>query len=143
MPKHTYQRLTVWLARLCALAFLAGLTLVALDWPAGGDSTVTVTQDGFTLTCAASVAEGETLACTLTNTSSTAAAWPVVALVHLSDDNDRALVVGSPVDAAFATRQPAADLDSGVEWIGDTLVGYSRFDWSGNAPPSNRVTPAR
>ena len=141
MPKRSHQKPTAWLARLGALALLAGLTLIVLAWPAGGDSTVTVTQGDFTLTCNSSVAEGETLACTLTNTSDTAAAWPVVALVHLSDDTDRALVVGSPIDAAFAARQPAAELDSGVEWIGDTLVGYSRFDWTGDAPGAPTTAP--
>ena len=140
MLKRRHQRPTAWLARLGALALVAGLALIVLDWPASGDSTVTVTQGGFTLTCDATVAEGETLACTLTNTSGTAEAWPVVALVHLSDDTDRALVVGSPIDAAFAARQPAAELDSGVEWIGDTLVGYSRFDWSGDAPGAPDTT---
>ena len=140
MPKRRHQRPTAWLARLGALALVAGLALIVLDWPASGDSTITVTQGGFTLTCDATVAEGETLACALTNTSATAEAWPVVALVHLSDDTDRALVVGSPIDAAFAARQPAAELDSGVEWIGDTLVGYSRFDWSGDAPGAPDTT---
>jgi hypothetical protein len=144
IPKRSHQRPTTWLARLGALALLAGLALVVLDWPAGGDSTVTVTQDDFTLACAATVAEGETLECTLTNTSSAAEAWPVVALVHLADDTDRALVVGKPIDAAFAARQPAAELDSGVEWIGETLVGYSRFDWSGraSAAPATPLSPA-
>ena len=133
MTTRSHQRPTARLARIVTLALVAGLVLFAVGWPASGDSTVTVTQGDFTLTCDATVAEGETLACTLTNTSATAEAWPVVALLHLSDDTDRALVAGSPIDAAFAARQPAADLDSGVEWIGDTLVGYSRFDWSGSA----------
>ena len=134
------QQSRAWLVRAGAPLLLGGLALALLVWPAGGDSTVTVTQDGFTLTCEGSVAEGETLACTLTNTTSAAEAWPVVAILHLSSDKNRALVVGRPIDAAFATRQPAADLDSGVEWIGDTLVGYSRFDWSGDAAASSTTT---
>ncbi|WP_419847532.1 putative Ig domain-containing protein [Candidatus Poriferisocius sp.] len=140
MPTHSHQRSTAWLTSLGALVLLAALTLIVLGWPASGDSTVTVTQGDFTLTCDATVAEGGTLACTLTNTSATAEAWPVVAILHLSDDTDRALVVGSPIDAAFAARQPAAALDSGVEWIGDTLVGYSRFDWSGSADAAPDTT---
>ena len=141
MQKSASRRTIAWISKVGAVLLVAALALVVLGWPAGGDSTVTVTQGDFTLSCNASVAEGETLACTLTNTSSAASAWPVVALVHLSDDTDRALVVGSPIDASFATRQPAAELDSGVEWIGDTLVGYSRFDWSGDAPGAPATTP--
>jgi hypothetical protein len=140
MQTHSHQRPTGWLPSLGAVVLLVGLTLIVLVWPASGDSTVTVTQGDFTLTCDATVAEGETLACILTNTSATPEAWPVVAIVHLSDDTDRALVVGSPIDAAFAARQPAANLDSGVEWIGDTLVGYSRFDWSGSAEAAPDTT---
>ena len=33
----------------------------------------------------------------------------------------------------LGTPSPAATIDGGVTWIGDTLVGYSRFDWSGDA----------
>ncbi|WP_419865405.1 hypothetical protein [Candidatus Poriferisodalis sp.] len=116
-----------------ALVCVAGLILAVLSRAAGSDDTVTVTQDGFTLRCDAEAVEGETMACTLTNTSADAQPWPVVALLHLSADEDRALVVGSPVDVAFGSLSPAVELDSSVWWIGETLVGYSRFDWDGEA----------
>ncbi|WP_419944336.1 hypothetical protein [Candidatus Poriferisodalis sp.] len=120
-----------------ALACVAGLVLAVLSPVAGAEDTVpvtvTVTQDGFSLTCDAEVAEGETLACTLANSSSEAQPWPVVALLHLSADEDRALVVGSPVDVGFGSLSPVVELDSSVWWIGETLVGYSRFDWDGDA----------
>ena len=99
-----------------------------------GDSTITVTQGDFTLTCpSGTVAEGASLSCTLTNGSAEAKPWPVVAILHLSSDEDRALVRGTSIDVTLGTPSPAATIDGGVTWIGDTLVGYSRFDWSGDA----------
>ena len=65
----------------------------------------TVTAYGFELSCDANVSEGSTLACTLSNTSDEAADWPTVGIVHLSSDDDRALVVGSPVDVAFGVLE--------------------------------------
>ena len=98
------------------------------------DSSITVTQGDFTLTCPSNtVAEGATLSCTLTNGSAEAKPWPVVAILHLSTDDDRALVRGSSIDVTLSAPSPKATIDGGVTWIGDTLVGYSRFDWSGNA----------
>ena len=64
----------------------------------GQESTVSVEAYGFDLSCATSVAEGSTLDCTLSNTTDADAPWPVVGIVHLSSDADRALVVGSPID---------------------------------------------
>ena len=99
-----------------------------------GDSSITVTHGDFTLTCpSGTVAEGGTLSCTLANGSAEAKPWPVVAILHLSTDEERALVRGSSIDVTLGTPSPAATIDGGVTWIGDTLVGYSRFDWSGNA----------
>ena len=99
-------------------------------------SNVTVSLDGFDLSCPTSASEGDSLTCTLTNTNDEAAAWPVVGIIHLSSDSDRALVVGTPVDVEFGTQTPDATIDTGVTWIGDVLVGYSRFDWTGDAPAS-------
>ena len=86
------------------------------------------------MTCpTGTVAESATLACTLRNTAAEAKPWPVVAILHLSTDTDRALVRGTSIDVALGTPSPDATIDGGVTWIGDTLVGYSRFDWSGSA----------
>ena len=97
----------------------------------------TVTAYGFELSCDANVSEGSTLACTLSNTSDEAADWPAVGIVHLSSDDDRALVVGSPVDVAFGALEGSPETEDDVWWIGDVLVGYSRFDWDGQATASS------
>ena len=97
----------------------------------------TVTAYGFELSCDANVSEGSTLACTLSNTSDEAADWPAVGIVHLSSDDDRALVVGSPVDVAFGVLEGSPETEDDVWWIGDVLVGYSRFDWDGQATASS------
>ena len=133
--------------RLAALAGLglAAAGLVLLAGTAGSDSSIAVTEGDFTLSCSTNtVAEGGTLTCTLANTSAEAKPWPVVAIMHLSTDEDRALVRGSPVDVAFGARSPSAELDNGAWWIGETLVGYSRFDWPGEAgaDPSHTTTTA-
>ena len=107
-------------------AAIGGLLVVA-----NAQQSQTVAGHGdFSLTCPSSVAEGATVSCTLRNTGTTAADWPVVALVHRSDDAHRALVRGAPLDVALGSLDPAADMDNGVEWIGDVLIAYSRFDWS-------------
>ena len=107
-------------------AAIGGLLVVA-----NAQQSQTVAGHGdFSLTCPSSVAEGATVSCTLRNTGTTAADWPVVALVHRSDDAHRALVRGAPLDVALGSLDPAADIDNGVEWIGDVLIAYSRFDWS-------------
>ena len=83
----------------------------------------------FEFSCPApSVAEGTTLTCTLVNLGSEAGPWPVAGLVHLSTDDDRALVRR---DVALTATD--ATVENGLWWIGETLVGYSRFDWSGDA----------
>ena len=97
----------------------------------------TVTAYGFELSCDANVSEGSTLACTLSNTSDEAADWPTVGILHLSSDDDRALVVGSPVDVAFGALEGSPETEDDVWWIGDVLVGYSRFDWDGQATASS------
>ncbi|WP_419927336.1 cadherin-like beta sandwich domain-containing protein [Candidatus Poriferisocius sp.] len=118
-----------------AIAVLAaGLGFVLFGGLASTDSSITVTQGDFELTCpTGTVAENATLACTLTNTAEEAKPWPVVAILHLSTDDDRALVRGTLIDVSLGTPSPGATIDGGVTWIGDTLVGYSRFDWSGTA----------
>ena len=93
-----------------------------------------VNLGGFELRCPSSVNEGTTASCTLSNLGEAAAPWPVVAIVHLSTDANRAFVRGSPLDVRTGTQSPSADMDGGVDWVGDTLVAYSRFDWSGDAP---------
>ena len=91
--------------------------------------TVTVTVGEFTLTCPDSLAEGADATCTLENTGDAVLDWPVVALAHRSDDADRALVTGGPVDVGFIGLDIATEQDSGVWWVGDVLVGYNRIDW--------------
>ena len=92
-----------------------------------------VSLDGFDLSCPASVNEGGTVACTLTNTDAEAKNWPVVGILHLSSDADRALVRGSPLDLQLATPDPSSEIDGGLWWIGSVLIAYSRFDWEGEA----------
>ena len=123
-----------WRLPLVVLGAAVALTLLLFGVVRGQTPMVTVTQDGFTLSCPANATEGASIECTLTNGNDAAADWPVVGILHLSTDDDRALVVGAPIDVAFGTQTPSATLDDGVWWIGDTLVGYSRFDWSGTAP---------
>ena len=134
-----------WLAALAGLG-LAAAGFVLLAGTASSDSSITVTRGDFTLTCPTNtVAEGGTLECTLANTSPEARPWPVVAIMHLSTDEDHALVRGTLIDAAFGARSPAAQLDNGAWWIGETLVGYSRFDWPGTAgadPAATTTTAA-
>ena len=97
------------------------------------ESEATVSVAGFDLSCPASVNEGDIVACTLTNTGAEARDWPVVAILHLSSDANRALVRGSPLDLQFQAPDPASEIDGGLWWIGDVLVAYSRFDWDGTA----------
>ena len=123
-----------WVLGVLGVAVLSGW--VALAVVEGQTTSVTVSEDGFELSCPTSVAEGSTLSCTLTNTTDDANDWPVVAILHLSTDADRALVVGAPVDVSFGTLTGSPAIDQNVWWIGDTLVGYSRFDWTGQAPAS-------
>ena len=119
----------------------AGVGFVLSGGLASTDSSITVTQGDFELTCpTGTVAENATLACTLANTAEEAKPWPVVAILHLSTDEDRALVRGIDIDVTLGTPSPSADIDGGVIWIGDTLVGYSRFDWSGNASAESSRT---
>ena len=119
----------------------AGLGFVLWGGLASTDSSITVTQGDFELTCpTGTVAENATLECTLENTAAEAKPWPVVAILHLSTDDDRALVRGTDIDVTLGAPSPTADIDGGVTWIGDTLVGYSRFDWSGNASAESSRT---
>ena len=68
------------------------------------------------------------LTCTLANRETQAAPWPVVGVLHLSTDADRAMVRR---DVTVSLADTA--VDHGLWWIGRTLVGYARFDWSGTA----------
>ena len=108
-----------------------------------GEVTASVTDTaGFTLSCGSTVAEDATLTCTLSNPGSSAVPWPGVAIFHLSEDADRALVRGGDADVEFDTLTPAAsadfdqELEGGVWWVGRMLVAYERFDWSGDAAAS-------
>ena len=92
-----------------------------------------VQLDGFDLSCPAFVNEGGTVACTLTNSGTEAKNWPVVGILHLSSDANRALVRGSPLDLQLATPDPSSEIDGGLWWIGSVLIAYSRFDWEGEA----------
>ena len=83
----------------------------------------------FELYCPVSAAaEGTTLTCSLANAGTQAQPWPVVGLLHLSTDADRAIVRR---DVTLSI--PGTNPNNGLWWIGRTLVGYSRFDWSGTA----------
>ena len=127
-----------------AAVLAAGIGLLVLGGVAGSDSSVTVTHDDFELTCpSGTVDEGSTLTCTLKNTAAEAKPWPVVAILHLSTDGDRALVRGTSIDVTLGTPSPSATTEGGVTWIGDTLVGWSRFDWSGSAgaDPTQTTVP--
>ena len=120
---------------------VASIGLVMLARVAESDSSITVTQGHFTLTCPQNTLnEGQTLACTLANTSKERQRWPVVAILHLSTDDERALVYGKSIDVAFGKRSPRRPLDSGLEWVGPTLVGYSRFGWGGWAAAGDTRT---
>ncbi len=123
-----------WLAVAAILATGAILFLGASA--SSGSQAVTVALEEFELECPVSASEGETLDCTLTNTGDETESWPVVGILHLSTDVDRALVRGSAVDVEFGTLAPDVELDGGVWWVGDTLVAYSRFDWDGEAAAS-------
>ena len=92
-----------------------------------------VSLDGFDLSCPTSVNERGTVGCTLENTGAEAKDWPVVGILHLSSDANRALVRGSPLDLQLATPDPSSEIDGGLWWIGSVLVAYSRFDWQGRA----------
>ena len=99
-----------------------------------GTVTVSVTDNaGFSLSCGDTVAEGDTLTCTLSNPGTSAVSWPGVAIFHLSDDTDRALVRGGDSDVEFDTLTPTATVEEGVWWVGQVLVAYQHFDWSGEA----------
>ena len=127
---HPARRTSRSAKRLLFIGVAACVTTgVTLAVAGAQDDEATASTTGFTLTCPVSVAEGATLACTLENVGSDVLDWPVVALVHRSDDNERALVTGSPVDVTFGTLDPTAETESGVWWVGDVLLGYSRFDW--------------
>ena len=119
---------------------------VVLGWwvlsVAGQETEATVSAYGFELSCSAGVSEGSTLACTLSNTTDEEAEWPVVGILHLSSDASRALVVGSPTDVAFGTLADSPSIEQDVWWIGDVLVGYSRFDWDGKATASSETDTA-
>ena len=113
---------------------------------------VEVGVDGFTLSCPSQVVEGSTLSCTLTNTGSDAAPWPVVAIIHSSADDNRALITEDSViastassyavDLEFAESQTPVredykygygELFSGGSMSVYTVYGYEKFDWSGEA----------
>ena len=119
---------------------------VVLGWwvlsVAGQETEATVSAYGFELSCSAGVSEGSTLACTLSNTTDEEAEWPVVGILHLSSDASRALVVRSPTDVAFGTLADSPSIEQDVWWIGDVLVGYSRFDWDGKATASSETDTA-
>ena len=100
-----------------------------------GTVTVSVTDtEGFALSCGTTVSEGYSLTCTLTNTGSSTTPWPGVAIFHLSEDDNRALVRGGAVDVEFRDPVlPPAEVEGGVWWVGEVLVAYERFDWDGEA----------
>ena len=129
-------------AAIVASGLGAAASLLALSVVWSQEPDAAVTAHGFELTCDAAVEEGSTLACTLSNTTEEAAEWPAVAILHLSSDANRARVVGAPVDASFGTLEGSPGIESDVWWIGDVLVGFSRFDWTGTAAASSETDTA-
>ena len=129
-PGASRKRLAFTLVAVAAIGFGGWIFSLSAQ-----NTVATVSVDGFTLSCPASVAEGGPASCTLTNTNSNNRNWPAVGILHLSSDSDRALVRGVPIDVKWGSRTPSASLDEEVEWLGPELVGYSRFDWDGNASP--------
>ena len=125
------------LAAMVLVAAAAGVWIVSVS---AQNTAVTVSIDGFTLSCPSSVSEGAENVCTLTNTARGEKGWPVVAMLHVSADPDRALVRGEPIDVQWGARNPSVELDQGVWWIGPELVAYSRFDWKGRA---SQTIPAK
>ncbi len=122
------------------LIVLAGATAFFRLGLTDASDSVTVSHDGFQLTCPGLIEEGSTLTCMLTNTAATEADWPVVGILHRSDDSNRALVRGSPLDVELSAPTPEATIEGGVWWIGPDLVGYSFFDWSGTAAAAPGAT---
>ena len=113
---------------------------------------VEVGVGGFTLSCPSQVVEGSTLTCTLTNTDSIAAPWPVVAIIHSSADDNRALITEDSVIASTESsygvdleltesqtpdrenyKYGYGELFSGGSMSVYTVYGYEKFDWSGQA----------
>ena len=117
----------------------------------GGDmasdvATATVTVDGasdvamatvalgvFELSCPSEMAEGQTYQCSVHNTGDEEAGWPTVGLMHSSSDAEPARVAGSPLDAGLGAPVASSEIVSSNWWIGSELIGYQRFDWSGDA----------
>ena len=116
------------------------------------DADVTVDSGSFSLSWPGTVAEGTTLVCTLTNTSSTEQDWPVVAFLHSSADASRALIAEDPIipasspdyraDVQLATAQTPAlenynlgcgELFSGGSRTVYAIYGYEKSDWNGQA----------
>ena len=128
------KRLGVAIAAIISVIFFSSILMSVfelLNETEGALATVEI--GGFVLECPESMQEGTTNNCSLTNTSDSAAEWPSVAVVHLSSDSNRALVLGSPIDLQWGTLSPAQDIEADVAWIGDVLVAHSYFDWPGEA----------
>lgn len=113
-------------------------TLILVD-----ASAATAGVPDFSLVCAAEFSEGATAECTVTNTADGSRPWPGVVIFHKSSDGARALVRGR-VDVEFGSLVPNAREEGALWWVGDTLIGYSRFDWSGRAGSGeSRTVPIR
>ncbi len=94
---------------------------------------VTVAFDGFEVSCPATMTEGQSYQCSVGNTAASEAEWPTVGLMHSSEDANRALVVGSPLDVAWGAPLASSSVVSTNWWIGAELIGFSRFDETGKA----------
>ena len=116
------------LAPLVALAVAAVVGGALVRLAGASDAEATSAVEGFELTCPPSVVEGGTLLCELENVGDDVLDWPGVALSHRSDDSDRALVAGRPIDVEFVGLASGVEPESGVWWVGDVLVAYSRID---------------
>ena len=93
----------------------------------------TVTLGVFELSCPSEMAEGQTYQCSVHNTGDEEAGWPTVGLMHSSSDAEPARVAGSPLDAGLGAPVASSEIVSSNWWIGSELIGYQRFDWSGDA----------
>ena len=98
--------------------------------------TVSVQTGSFGLECPSKGVEGATLSCTLTNTGSSSAAFPVVALIHSSLDSDPATVAEDSIlpashpsyqdDVGFPDTVRTSDAYAYTYGYGELFSGGSR-----------------
>ena len=132
----------------------AAETRIAVTRSARADERVEVAEGGFTLSCPGIAVEGSKATCVLTNGGTSAAAWPVVAVLHSASDAHPAFVAEDAANAGagFArdvelgpVQAPAArryrhgygELFSGGSTAVRTTYGFQKFAWTGQAAPGD------